>query len=337
MELPKKIRELRIILGERGCVEGAKMIFRRFRRECSAKVYFDFGSADDVIIVAGSGRSGTSWLSRFVSRQYKYRPILEPFWNLHFNGEGKVDFYHNYPYIPSSDGEKYSDHIDRILAGNYRFKGTDTLKPFLFFWGRVIKAIAANLFLPVLRKRHPKVPIIFIVRDPVAVVASRLQRGEYAKPWGLHAHLFNNQPAFLDRLREDGIGPLEPSNRSEDYAISWCYENYFAMNKWLDDDLFFPVYYEDLVLNTDRKLDEISAYVKKKKGIEGEKARALEKKDKVIFTDPRRAHQIKKNPKDHLSRWRQDLGREKIEQVARIVEHFNLLFVHKQALKIIDE
>lgn len=334
MEMKKKIEKLQDIRRSRGINAAAKKVYEQIKREVFSRFYLDGGGIDDAVLIAGSGRSGTTWLASMLSKKYNYRLIFEPFWNLHYEVKGQEDFFHH-RYIPPGSGEEYSSYINEVLSGEYRSEGTNSRNTHFFYKGRIIKTICANLFLPVIKKHFPSIPIVFIVRDPASVTVSRLQKKEFAKPWGKHAHLFKRQDNLISRLKKHGVGHIEVNNELEDHATTWCFENFLPLNEWDNNNYFLVVYYENLVLNTDQVLNKIFDYISDESYIKGY-SRDKTLKSEVLMTDPTRAKEIRENPKKHLLRYREELSEEQLGRIKDIVDHFKLSHVPKRIRSFIE-
>src|SRR6516165_9942427 len=53
---------------------------RRVARAVFSRLFIDLGgAANNVVFLAGTGRSGTTWVSHFINYRNEYRYIFEPF------------------------------------------------------------------------------------------------------------------------------------------------------------------------------------------------------------------------------------------------------------------
>lgn len=304
---------------------------RNLARRIFSHLFFENNGIDQCIIVAGSGRSGTTWLANLLSQIFNYRIIFEPFWHLHLKVDSTDDFFHH-RYI-DEDNDDYNPLIRYVLNGKYKNK-----RPFMNYGigpydGRIIKEICANLFLDKIKQIEPLIPIIFIVRHPCAVISSRLDRKKWGDPWGRHAHIFNQQENLIAKyFREKTI----PRNELEDHAITYCYENYLPLKKYFNEIKI--VYYEKLFLNLNLELSGIVQYIKdcsqnqikQKKAIKDivnlpisttiDKIRKLEKKDK----------------KEILYSWKLKLNKGEVIIIRKIIEKFQLDFIFDKEKNILE-
>jgi len=140
---------------------------------------------ENSIFIAGSARSGTTWLAETLSNYFKYRHIFEPFdprINSMFKyfpykiSNLKIPFHPRY-IPPNYENLKFKEIFEKIITGRICNIRTDRFNYFFRPEGRVIKSIRSSYFLKWMRNNFPKLPIIFIIRHPCAVVLSRINMG----------------------------------------------------------------------------------------------------------------------------------------------------------------
>ena len=125
------------------------------------------------IFVAGSGRSGTTWLQEIINYHNEYRVMFEPFYPQKVN---IVSDWHPFQYLRTEDTEqRFLRPAEAILCGNVKNFWVDKYNKRLFSQRRVIKDIRANLFLHWIKDNFPEIPIILIMRHPCAVANSKSQ------------------------------------------------------------------------------------------------------------------------------------------------------------------
>ena len=140
-------------------------------------LYVDLGRGDHTssVFLAGTGRSGTTWLSDVVNHRRAYRYVFEPFY------PAKVEvFAHFRPrqYLrPDDRREEFLGPARKVLTGGLRDPWTDRFHRRFVARRRLIKDIRANLLLGWIKANFPGLPIILLLRHPCAVVASRLALG----------------------------------------------------------------------------------------------------------------------------------------------------------------
>lgn len=192
------------------------------------------------VFLAGSGRSGTTWLSEIINYRKDYRYVFEPF------HPGKVDICGNFrskQYLRPDDGrEEYLGPARKILSGGLRSGWTDRFNHRFVVRRRLIKDIRANLLLGWLRANFPGMPIILLLRHPCAVAASRMALG-----WR------DNLDETMEQreLIEDLLSPMEPEIRAardgfERHLFLWCIDNYVPLKQFAPGEVHL-VFYEELL------------------------------------------------------------------------------------------
>jgi hypothetical protein len=201
-------------------------------------LYVDRGRRNqrDAVFLAGSGRSGTTWVSDIINCAGGYRFIFEPF------HPGEVRIFANFAskqYLrPSDERAQYLQPARQVLAGALRSSWTDRFHRAFLARRRLIKDIRANLLLGWLRANFPNMPIILLLRHPCAVVSSRLALG-----WGE-----NLAETMAQReLVEDHLRPFEAEIRAardafERHLYLWCIDNYVPLAQFAPGEIHLAFY-----------------------------------------------------------------------------------------------
>ncbi|MDP8949818.1 MAG: hypothetical protein M3N00_06185, partial [Actinomycetota bacterium] len=108
------------------------------------------------VFLAGSGRSGTTWISDVINYRNGYRFVFEPF------HPGKVRVCKNFgrkQYLrPDDRREEYLGAAREVLTGRIRSPWTDRFNRKFVARRRLIKDIRANLLLGWMRENFPGMP-----------------------------------------------------------------------------------------------------------------------------------------------------------------------------------
>ncbi|GAB4403125.1 MAG: hypothetical protein OHK003_30860 [Anaerolineales bacterium] len=270
-------------------------------------------SPETSILLFGSGRSGTTWITDVLCALPGVQQIFEPLfppWNervRQITGWDKRDPYIRGIYLrPEEEYPEWEDLWHRILTGKFRNYWTDYKRTSWFPNRFLIKEVRANLMLGWLyRKFQPS--ILYIMRHPCAVVYSRLAAPQ---PW--HADV---QDALRqEKLVEDYLKPWaaeieRETDRLGAHAVWWTVENLVALRQ-LQGIPHALLFYEDLILHPHEVLENLLPWL----GVE-----RIPKKVFDLLPQPSRMsnHTLAyRDAQDRLSRWQTSLS---VEEQMRIL------------------
>lgn len=194
------------------------------------------------MVVAGTGRSGTTWAVDVLRTQLSCREMFEPF---HPHLVPEYAGFHYFQYMrPERDDPRLESFCRRLLRGEIRNAWVDrrvwALRP---KW-RVVKTIRGLLLLRWLRVRFPEVPIVLLMRHPCAVVASRL-RLEWATDGDIEPFL--DQPELVEDFLAPHLDLIRGAETPEEkHAIVWSVSNLVPLSQFPPGELDV-VFYERLV------------------------------------------------------------------------------------------
>ena len=223
----------------------------------AGSLHLDLGSdPGNSVFLAGSGRSGTTWLSEVINHDNEYRYVFEPFY------PDKVAVCKNFrrkQYLrPEDQREEFLGPARAILSGRVRSLWTDRFNRKLLVRRRLIKDIRTNLLLGWIRPNFLETPLVFLLRHPCAVTNSRLALG-----W---------KDVLDDTLKqtnliEDFLAPFETEIRNAEGAFErsiflWCIENYVPLKQLNKEDLLL-VFYEDLCTNPEYEVRRLFSFLDK--------------------------------------------------------------------------
>jgi hypothetical protein len=201
----------------------------------------------DSVFLAGSGRSGTTWVSEIINYDNGYRLVFEPF------HPGRVavckDFRRRQYLRPDDRREEYLVAAREVLAGRIRGSWTDRFNRKFVARRRLIKDIRANLLLGWMRENFPGMPIVLLLRHPCAVAASRLALG-----WRDNLSETMEQEELID----DFLSPVEAEIRAardafERHVFSWCIDNYVPLRQFGPDEIHVS-FYENFVVHPEAEV-----------------------------------------------------------------------------------
>jgi hypothetical protein len=191
------------------------------------------------IILAGSGRSGTTWLGNILAAQPTTRVIFEP---LDHRRVSEAVVFPLRPYArPQGEYPHWQPALAQILAGSVHNDWVDREQskwwPRFLTTRRLVKEIRANLLLGWISEQFG-CPIVYMMRHPCAVVHSRLKLG-----WETHLDTFTNQAELVaDYLTPYMDLILGAETAVERHAVMWCIENLVPMRQMAQYDWIFCTY-----------------------------------------------------------------------------------------------
>jgi hypothetical protein len=206
------------------------------------------------VFLAGSGRSGTTWVSEIINHRNGYRLVFEPF---HSHHVGICKNFRRKQYLrPDDRREEYLGAARKVLTGRIRSSWTDRYNRRFVARRRLIKDIRANLLLGWMRENFPGMPIVLLLRHPCAVAASRLALG-----WRDNL----SETMEQEELVEDFLRPVEAEIRAardafERHVFSWCIENYVPLRQFGLGEIHLA-FYETFVAHPEDEIQRLFAFL----------------------------------------------------------------------------
>ncbi|MDQ2817023.1 MAG: sulfotransferase [Candidatus Eremiobacteraeota bacterium] len=206
-------------------------------------------------LLAGSGRSGTTWAAEVLNYDQRYRFLVEPFNN------GRVpqcSVFTLRQYLrPGDTDERFLSAARAIFTGRIRNDWTDSLTRIAVYRARMIKDVRCTLMLGWIRRNFPGMPIVFMLRHPCAVANSRVKLRWTTKL----RETFCAQP----QLMSDYLAPFDywltsSCEAFEAHVIDWCVENYVPLMQLQTGDAQV-VFYERLCMDPAGELKRLCAQI----------------------------------------------------------------------------
>jgi len=238
-----------------------RRINNRILRPLISPVYVDYDpDYRNSIFLAGTERSGTTWVSDIINYKKEYRYIFEPFW------PDKVDIcikFRPQQYLrPENQDSYFIEAAEVILSGKIRNSWTDKYHRRFIANKRLIKDVRANLFLKWMHSHFPEMPIILLMRHPCAVASSQLR----------HKHRVPSlKQEFLsqEELMEDFLNPfrkeIEKAQRQTDFEkriFRWCIQNYVPLKQFKRGEIHLA-FYENFCEKPRSEIDRLFSFLGK--------------------------------------------------------------------------
>lgn len=295
-----------------------------FNQRLKTEWYLDYGAGyRDSIFLAGVSRSGTTWLSDILNYKNQYRYMFEPFYHEEVAACKNL---HPRRYLrENSKDEEFTKVLLQVLSGNARSYWSDRFNSKFISNKRLIKAIRANLFLGWLHNNFPDLPIIFLIRHPMAVSASKIRLG-----WRRSLQKYLNQPdlvedflqPFYDEMKRSEERYQEGNDGFENHIFCWCIENYVPLKQFKMNDIHV-VFYEQCCVAPKNEVDRLFSYLGKSYNnkilSKVNSASKLSQKDSPILTGS-----------NLLNGWKKHLTDQQIERALEILVLFGLEKIYSQ-------
>jgi hypothetical protein len=233
-------------------------LFKRAAERC----YIDIGPPGATTFIAGMGRSGTTWVADIVNHDHSYRILFEPLLQAPVRAAG------GFAWIQYMDRRAVDPvparAMERILSGRIRVGAVDRNHRGILFRRRIVKEIRCNLMLGWLRQIRPAMPIILVIRNPLAVAASwlRLAWGGPTASSPPDLDVMLSQEALLDAFPviRRAMKEIDRNDTFERILLQWCILHIVPAQQLGPGDALI-LHYEDLVENVHAEMDRLEGYL----------------------------------------------------------------------------
>jgi hypothetical protein len=203
------------------------------------------------IIIVGSARSGTSWLTEIIATQFRYRLLFEP--EHEFNTpEGHLICDKYFESALPDAATTYLSRVFKNKVDNDWIAQCSNRKFKMHLWPLIpkkfiIKFVRANLGAVAINKAFD-IPVIHIIRNPYDVLHSQ-QRVKF--PWLYKLDHFKSQKNLVKLLRDNygfDLNEVKDYTSLELLSIRWCIENVVPLKMQQPKNKNYKVLkYEDLL------------------------------------------------------------------------------------------
>lgn len=289
------------------------MTYRRVTQLIGSRLFLDVSrDTGKSILVAGTARSGTTWLAELIASQLPCRMMFEPF---HPELVAEYRSYHYFQYMrPGDDEEVLHAFARKVFSGEIRNRWIDRKNETILPHWRVVKEIRGNLLLKWLHDRFPEVPLLFLIRHPCAVVLSRMELG-----WATDRDIapFLAQPKLIADHLGDYVEFIQKAGSDEEkHAIIWCVSNLVPLKQFQPGELK-PVYYEDLCEEPEKTLCAVMQAIER-----GDRRLHSLKADRPSSTCSPSSSVMR--GEDKISRWKEVLPAQQISRIMKVVSEFGM-------------
>lgn len=291
-------------------MQKAKRLYRAFAHRMLNRLYLDRGDYRNTVFIAGTGRSGTTWLEDIINFARDHRILFEPF---HSKQVPLVAHWRYRQYLrPTTNAERYLGPARKILSGDVRHAWIDQLNEKHFVSKRLVKDIRANLILRWLHEHFPEIPIVLLLRHPCAVASSKMALG-----WQTHLEDFLEQPELVEDFLRPYV-PLLTSARDtfDRHILLWCVENVIPLRQFSQGRIHV-CFYEHLCTQPEREARALLSFLHRPFAPELlttiHKPSALSSKHSAILQGG-----------NMLESWRQHVDPARVERAVELLSAFEL-------------
>lgn len=276
-------------------------------------------------LVLGSGRGGTTWLAEGIAGQCRSRLIFEPFHSRWAPIDRELRLFLD----PSDSDPVVERAAKRVLSGRIRGRKVDQVLCGRLPRGRIVKDIHAINLAPWFRVNFPTVPIVLVLRHPIATSLSRLRADSF---FGLSAFL--NTPAGRADAEDSPLAawlPLYDSHRAHGDRLvglvaDWCIENVYPLSQAADAG-FALAFYETVVSNPVAEFSRLAELCRGALGTNRHAPLSIDRARKPSAMDWWGTAATARRSGDWtqvLSRWRSEVPRPVADRCLKVLEEFGL-------------
>ena len=285
----------------------------------------------DTVLLAGSPRSGTTWLMELFESLPEYTYLFEPLQPQWFPNAVNAGF-QGRMYVPKEknwdEGQKYLEKIfsGKLVSRLPPYDNINSIMHRLLYKKLIVKSVRITRILPWLL-HHIKIrDAFFIVRHPCAVVSSQIKTGFTG-----YSHIippFNNRnPTIneivseakkIDFIHDKTLNKLKKLNKIEEVlAVTWCIDNMIPLNekkpKWS------TIFYEKLVLEGEAELKSLFNRI----GEENAYKTAVTKLKEPSVVTYGNDRKLIKSTDMQLSKWKKSLSEKQIDRILNVLSIFD--------------
>ena len=263
------------------------------------------------VFLSGGGRGGTTWIAQILNFDNSYRLMFEPFCPAEV------------PLCRSFGSELYlrADSVDpsrravanRVVTGRMKNGWVDVYNHRWFATRRIIKDIRTNLFLKWLYVNFPGMPIILVLRHPLATVASRMSLG-----WKTYTESYLAQPELVEDHLAGVADELQAARDPFDQQVfRWCVEASVPLRQFAPNQIHLA-FYERFITEPQAAIAGIFRHI----------GRIYDERALSVLFEPssqtRRRRSAIATGGDLLDQWRESISGERIRRALHILSLFGL-------------
>lgn len=202
------------------------------------------GNFENIIWLIGDGRSGTTWVSSIINSKAEAREFFEPY---HIKVLAHNQFIPYKYSTPSNISDDLLKVYGLIFSGRLLHRRADFGNLKVMYNGMIVKDIFISLSAFAISLKFPNVKPVLLIRNPFAVVHSKMKKADAYWPTDLEVYLNDN--ALIKRLgyaiEKLLIEAKKRNNFIEIQFINWCLGNLIPLQDFSQEKLHL-LFYEDI-------------------------------------------------------------------------------------------
>ena len=283
-------------------------------------------SPEKNILIFSYPRSGSTWLMELVNNLPHTVNLWEP---LHLRNVAvfrELEFGWRQHIPEGTKWEEAEQAFENLLRGRYlNFWLASRSFPLKFCLAdrMIIKFVRANGLLPWLTQHFSfQYSPLYLLRHPFAVAASQLKEGS----WDYEFDEYNiPQMPYNSQYVEHSTFLKSLSTKHAAMVATWCINNKYVLEHPRHNIDWIPVYYENLLLDPERQLQDIFK-------------RWEEPYPAEVFSNLRGASSTTKeatfreNVQAQLSKWQHFFEKDEIEEMQAVLDYFGVNIYSKDLM-----
>jgi len=297
----------------------------------------------DTILIAGSPRSGTTWLMDILRTIPGYTNLFEPLNPIWCPESFDVGFRSRTYLSQDKQWPEGKEFLQKTFTGKIAFvpiKDKDNpMADFIEMFSiksaikhvtankLIVKSVNMNRLLPWISKNFQLKSIFYIIRHPCASISSQLKTGlfGYRPSSPPYIDIPPKKEDVLNEIKEikmfdsNLINKIQKLDATEEIlAASWALDNFIPLN-YSKPYPWKTIFYENLVNSGEGELNKIFNHLGQKTP---SSALGLLKKPSIVTL--KEDKKLVNQPDKQLSKWKSYLSDKQIERILKVVSYFDI-------------
>jgi hypothetical protein len=227
------------------------------------------------------------------------------------------------PYIsPQKKDQHIYGLIKKVLSGKIRGSWINKYNRKFLTRKRIVKDIHINVLLKWIKNFFPEIPIILVLRHPLAVAYS-MEKLNWWDPDVIIRKYLDNEDIVKDFLKnkEDLINNVKDDFSK--YILIWCIENIIPLRQCKNGEIYIT-FYENICREPVKEVRKIFNFLGI--SVDASVIKTITRPSQVSREDS-----AIKTGDDPVKVWKSRIGKNKIRKALKIIEGFGLDKIYTEA------